>query len=1002
MSIPLPSFTAFTNFLGDKLKHNAFSHCQLLVPSANDNTVLITTDGGCLSAFEIVGVNRYLTSATESHFLSDVDAALSSVLKAPHHIIGINYVRDQERTSLMLNDIFRATQDTIARLGLAANHFIDDQKRDLSKRCAFERTILTVTTKPDTTKRAKLDSDQLEIDGEKVVIAEIPVEQQNTLAESIDIEQTHISYCASLTQALSKEITVRSLTVDEYLLIVKEEEELTSLSQTGWRAKTIGDNIDVTTNNLDSEFVAYPPLAYQLVTSEKTAVKNEPSILYANNRFVATIDREYFPIDPVPFSSFISSIETHVPIRMSYMFETGTENIANMLGSKRSWLMFFLIAKQARQIDSSLETLIKYAEDDSGTLLSGHLSVATWASDLTKVKEYKRDIIQAMTAWGTQTVRTPTDTHKGYHATLPAYSNRPSARRCVQSLESHLCTTPITRPVAPMPTGGICMSSSDGRLFPINPTSSDQSYSLTSITGDMDSGKTVFSAVYNNTFLFGEGNDELPLIAYMDYGSGVHNYIKALRNWLPEHLHYKTELIQFNDVAGNALNLLEPQFGLDVLEGTERAFCAAFLTRVIKGSSVKEVHPKIADVIDTIINELFSTYRKNPKLYERRIGNYVKKEHQLHSEIEELLHSGDLGIDPNRLLSWYYVRDKLFDLGKDFFDHARFAHRQGSPALPELTTLCTQSMTLQSTFEAYTTDGGHSLLDYIVTSINGVIGRFSHIFALPSQIDVSQARIIGIDLKGITSESTDAESVNTRQMFGMLANHLATKNFWRDEETFMSVVPERYRDMYRRIVSVDMRIKKHWFIDEYRQIKSNEFDALIDGGSYIARKYNTCITIASQYIPHIPSGFFSVATNRYMLTLKKDEADILAQKFHLSQSFLSEAMSSLNRSDGFGRNVMYLGTFKSIKGLVVQILRNYITPSYLWNFASGAEDEYIKALTRARFGEKEAFQRLASRFPSGSAIKEIRTRLNNTRFNEKLTQEDVIVEMLQQLEKVRI
>lgn len=1002
MSIPLPSFTAFTNFLGDKLKHNAFSHCQLLVPSANDNKVIITTDGGCLSAFEIVGVNRYLTSATESHFLSDVDEALSSVLKAPHHEIGINYTRDQERTSVMLDGIFRATQDTITRLGLAANHFIDDQKRDLSKHCAFERTIMTVVTKPAVAKRVKLDSEQLTLDGEQIVIDEIPAEQQNTLAESIDIAQTHSSYCSSLTQALSKEITVRALTADEYLLIVKEEEELTSLSQTGWRVKTIGDDIDVTINNLDNDFVAYPPLAYQLVTSDKTTVKNEPTIIYANNRFVATIDREYFPIDPVPFSSFISSIDTQVPIRMSYLFETGTENIVSMLNNKRSWLMFFLIAKQARQIDTSLETLIKYAENESGTLLAGHLSVATWASDLNKVKEYKRDIIQAMTAWGTQTVRTPTDTHKGYHATLPAYFHRPSARRCIQSLESHLCTTPLTRPVAPMPTGGICLSSTDGRLFPINSTSSDQSFSLTSITGDMDSGKTVFSAVYNNTFLFGEGNDELPLIAYMDYGSGVHNYIKSVRNWLPENEHYKTELIQFNDVAGNAFNMLEPQFGLDVLEGTERAFCTAFLTRVIKGTSSKDVHPKIADVIDTIITELFSNYRKNPKLYERRIGNYVKKEHQLHSEIEELMHNGALDIDPNRLLSWYYVRDKLFDLGKEFFDHARFAHRQGSPALPELTAFCAQSITLQSTFESYKTDVGSSLLEYIGTAINGVISRFSHIFSLPSQIDVSQARIIGIDLKGITSESPDAESVNTRQMFGMLANHLATKNFWRDKETFMSVVPERYRSMYERIISVDMKIKKHWFIDEYRQIKSTEFDALIDGGAFIARKYNTCITIASQYVTHIPSQFFNVATNRYLLTLKKEEADILAENFRLSQSFLSEAMSSLNRSDGFGRNIMYLGSFKSIKGLVVQILRNYITPSYLWNFASGAEDEYIKTLTRARFGEKEAFQRLAKRFPTGSAIREIKTRLNNTRFNEKLTQEDVIVEMLEQLEKVRI
>ncbi|MHC5780246.1 hypothetical protein [Aliivibrio fischeri] len=787
--------------------------------------------------------------------------------------------------------------------------------------------------------------------------------------------------------------------------IIKEEEELVALNQTNWRAKGIGDECDFALAENDEDFVTYPPLAWQLITNDKERASGDSSIIESNSNYIATIDREYFPIAPEPFSKLLRSISSHIPLRCAYEFETGTEEIINRLSAKKTWLMFFLFSKASRNIDAAINELTHYAEKDNGTLLGGALSVATWASSLDKTKEYKKEITQALTSWGSTTVKTPDCIFSSYSSTLPAFTRKPSARNCVQALKKHIITSPITRPAAPMETGGICMSSLDGRLFPVDPATPNQNYSLNAITGGMGSGKTVFSAIFNNTFVFGKGNHNLPLIGYMDFGSGVENYISALRNWLPKEQHYKVELIQFLNQVGNAFNILEPQFGLNQLEEQEQAFAAAFLCRVVNGTSNQSVHAKLADVMEAIISELFKTYQESPTIYTERLGVYSGSETQLHTEIQELLNSEQIIIKDTERKSWYLIRDKLYELGEQYFSHARFCHRQGSPCLTELMQLLTSNTTLRSRFLTYKTPAGDSIIEYITISLDTLLSRFSKIFAYPSQIDISQARVIGVNLKGVTGNSSDAETVNTKKLFGMLGKYVAEKNFWREPKSFMPLVPPLYKKMYERLIALDTSMKKHSFGDEYKQYKSEEMDSLLDNSALIARKYGLAITIASQSVLHLPPEMLKLTTNLYILEMTNDDAKYLAKTYSLSESFISEASRIVGISDasGFGRNLLYIGRFKAIKGYVVQVLRNQITPAYLWNFASDAEDEMIKSLAITRYGVRDAYLRLAKLFPSGSALKTIDTRLKNSKFDSKrLTKEDIILELVSQLSEISL
>ncbi|WP_390240777.1 hypothetical protein [Vibrio sp. R78045] len=999
--INIPSLTAISNLLSDGLTHHALGHCQLMTKSMICPNTVITTDGGCITAFEVIGMNRFLTEFTEKNYLNDLAIDLRAVLRPAHHKVGLTYIRDRGRNKETLDDIFHSTLNSIGTLGFEAAHFFEKQKEDLNKNCSYERTIMYVKTEPTVSNRDSVNNPKFL--GENFVLGDAPKLMQNNFIESLNIVQAHNAFCQSVKMAISDSISVDILSADRYLQIIKEEEELISLEQTGWRAKSIGDDCDFTLSDNDDDFVTYPPLAYQLVTNNKKKSDQDSTLVESNSMLFASIDRDTFSIDALPFSKLLARMSPHIPLRCTFEFECGTENIAARLSSRKTWMPFLMFSKQSKNINNALTELINYVEKDSGTLLGGTMAITTWGSTIEQTKAYKKEITQALGAWGSPTVQSATDEFQAYSASLPAFSRTQSARVCVQPIEKHIKTSPLTRPTSPMKSGGLCMSSLDGRLFPIDPTSPEQHYSLNAIVGGMGSGKTVFSAVFNNTFLFGKGNTELPLMSYLDFGSGVCNYLSSVRSWLPDDQQYKIELLNFHNTKGSMINILEPQFGLDQLEDQELSFASAFICRIVNGTSKESVHAKLSAVVDDILRELFKESRSMPKLYTSRIANPVNNERRLQAEINELLESAEIDIPDTKRKTWFLIRDKLFKLGRQYFKHARFCHRQGSPTLEMIPDICNKSTAIKTTYEVYKTNSNDPLVQYIRTSIQTLMNRYPFIFKGASQIDISQARIIGVNLKGVAGTGSDPETVNTKRMFGMLGKYIAEKNFWREPEDFMKLVPDDYKEMYYKILETDFRDKKHSFSDEYKQMKSDEMDAILDNSALIARKYNMCITVSSQSPQHLPPEMLRLCSNLYVLELEQKSADYLAKAYKLSDSFISNAQRLVGSSDSFGRNILYIGRFKKIKGCVVQILRNYITPSYLWNFSSDAVDEVIKSQAKIRFGERDAYLRLGKRFPRGSALDDLNKRLKDSKFEARpLTNEDVILEFIDSLATVEI
>lgn len=998
LGLNLPTVTNILNMLGDTLQENAFSHCNILCPSMLDDSVTVCLDGSVFTVFEVMGTQRYLTDETEIDHIDAVQRATTSTLKIGNHKIGFMFVRDPHRTGSQLKDIFKPTFETIERLGLDSSHFFERQMVDLEANCSFERTLMVVTT----TRSGMLVNERGKpvLDGKEIVVDEIPLLLQDTSRESTDIIQEHQAYIKDIQSRFNRYLGLVKLTSETFLKYLKEEEDLISLSKTNWQSKHSTTPIDLTLNYREDDFVSHPPYAYQIISDDKIAPNRTSSLIQSGDYYIATLDREYFNTqDYATFQELFRSIGKRIPFRAYFELETGTQSIRNMLAARKTFLLLFRVTAYGRSIDKAINNLIREADDNNCTLLKGTMSIATWSTNEELTKKYKRELKQALTSWGSPTFRSPSNLAQSYFSTLPAFAKKLSSRPCIQPDTKHLSTLPITRPATPMRNGTICLSSQDGKLFPISVVCPNQDYIANFILGPMKSGKTVFSSILNNAFILAEGNQDLPLMSYLDFGSGVHNYFSALRSWLPESQLHKIACIKLKDAKGNAYNVFEPQFGLDRLEPFEVEFTIKFLSRLINGDSASPVSGQLGNTLARLIKLFFVYTKKNPLHYENKLGYYTGSELQYHRDINQMLRDGTLTFDATEVRTWYTIRDKLFSLDEErYFDHARFCHRQGAHALPDFLEYVRSDTEARGSMDALTVEpaGKVPLVDYVITAMEGVIARFPYILGEKSQIDVSQAKVVGVDVRSLFQSVGDK---SMKQIFALLARHLASRNFWRDPNDFMTYVPDLYKEHYRLILESEMNIKKHEFIDEYKQFKSPEMDEIVDGINVIARKYNLGQTIAAQMMEHAPKGFLSLATNIYVLAATQDDVDSLKRTYKLSDSLSSEISRRLKQSDGFGRLILYVGQFDTYEGYVVQMLRNQITPSYLWNFSSDENDETIKRLAKMKFGERSAYERLGNAYPSGSCIAEIQRLINSTAYSDKpLTTHDAINTILINLE----
>ncbi|WP_318515622.1 hypothetical protein [Photobacterium leiognathi] len=987
--------TRILDQLSDLFSRNAYSYCQLLTKSEFCPYTLVCNNGDCLTFFEVDGSYRYLTPETEEMYIDDMHNITESMFEGAGFEIEFYFVRDNERTEDYLNQVFAGTINTIDYLKLRSGEVIKKQRDDLKNISVFERSLIIVKTSADrhisssTTKPPLLAMPAAEY---------VPIGIQSPYSEKKDLVETHQSFVQTFEQAIKGFLSLRILTSDIALSTLLEEVTHDLHSNVEFLSNYNGVDVEYLESEL--EHFSAPPLSYQIM-SEHINPTTDKTIVERCGRYYAPLSRDHFPTKRRTFTDFISKINKEVNFRFSYTLILGSEDLKSKLATRKSILSFFYLSPKIRTNADSIEKLINMATNHDVVLAAGALSVTTWSNSLEQTKKFRKKITTLMTDWGNTQVSTGVDINRNYLSAIPAFSNKKSGRFSIQPLLKHLSLLPFNRTCTPMRTGGVCFSSLDGKLFPIENFPSSQNYTLNTVIGNMGGGKTVLLALIQDSFLWTAGNETLPLCGYMDWGSGISNYIKAVKNWLPEHLHYQAVCINIKNQAGYGINYLEPPFGLNTIVNSQEdyRFATRFTCRIINGNE-KSVHSQLLTFVEQLIKEVFSYYNKRHITYSETIAHYVNDERELHNEINQLIANKTICFDIGDQPSWWVLRDKLFALDAErYLDHARFCHRQGSPTLHHLNEILIRSTTLAEKMDGIALANGTPLYNVFRSTLSAVLERFGNIFGVASQIDISRARVVGVNLKEVVTSQTDLDSQTDNKLFGLLGKYLISRQFWRDEEDFLTAVPDLYREMYRQQIALDMSGIKSQIIDEMGKVSSDELCDILNGDADVARKYRLVTTVAGQTMNQFPEKIIDKASNLYLVDGSESDITALQKKYDLSDSFVNEIHKHVGKPvNGKGRALLFIGKYNQYRGMVTQLLNNYISPAYLWNFSSDQIDMDIKDLSAKRFGGEKNLRLLARAYPTGSIKAYVKERLAiAAKRHEVLTERDVMLEIMDQL-----
>ena len=191
-------------------------------------------------------------------------------------------------------------------------------------------------------------------------------------------------------------------------------------------------------------------------------------------------------------------------------------------------ITFFLIASV---------NLLKYLQINTDEALSRLRVIATtWApeGDLPLLRRRSSELVKAIQGWGSTDVSEVCgDPFAGFTATMLATTLSSPAVPTVAPLSAIMSLLPITRPASPWQQGALLFRSPDGKPWPFQPGSNQQTTWIDLVYARPGSGKSVLSNAQNLALCLSAGLLRLPRIAIIDIGPSSSGLISLLKEALP-------------------------------------------------------------------------------------------------------------------------------------------------------------------------------------------------------------------------------------------------------------------------------------------------------------------------------------------------------------------------------------------------------------------------------------------------------------------------------------
>ncbi|MFT3742039.1 MAG: type IV secretion protein IcmB [Gammaproteobacteria bacterium] len=957
----LDAFDVFFAWVSTSFKQTVESYCEL--QTADSTTSLVAHDGSLVSVLKIGGVKELIGEDEFDRIHEGVQQAMRTTMARLGHTIQIHFSYDKAEVEPEITSILEPAVETAKRLVLDLEDLFQERKKHLAKYCSYETVYMVLWTKPNA-----LTGEQLgRANKEKLKsIKENKIPQfrhtQNVMAAIPDLREGHDSFVQSVLSDMNLlGVAADILEVHEALQAVRHSVD-PDFTDRAWRPSLPGDKITIQeTKQIKGEIsdILWPSLARQLLPRD--AENMDLRTTRIGDRIYSSIFIDLFPKDIQTFATlFLRVSQTQTPWRISFLIES--DGLSSMALKKALSSLLSFAAPQNRLINSAMELLryININTDDAVVKL--RVAASTWAplGDIRTLRNRAAVLAKAIEGWGSCNVSEVCgDAFAGCVSSMLGVASHSVAVPSIAPLSDVLYMMPFFRPSSPWDNGALLFRSPDGKLWPYQPGSSQQTTWIDIIYARPGSGKSVLSNAINLALALSPGVQRLPRIAVIDIGPSSSGLISLLREALPLDQHHLVAYHRLRMTPDYSINPFDTQLGARFPTPQERGFLVNFLTLLATPVGSVKTYDGIPDMAGLVVDELYKTLADgaNPHIYV--------------TGVEELIDAilEEIGFIFDAHTTWWEITDALFIAG--FVHEAMLAQRRAMPVMADVTSVC-RSPAVEDLYGKIIAPTGENLISAFSRMISSSIREYP-IIAQSTQFDIGDARIVSLDLDEVAKSGGDAANRQTAVMY-MLARYVLVRHFFLTEDDVSDMLPA-YRAYHEARVTEIREDPKRVVFDEFHRtagveaVRTQVVQDMREG-----RKWKVQVALISQSLDDFDEVMVEFATSIFIMDAGPAQSIQKTTKiFGLSPTAQSALRTRVHGPREGGAT--FLAQFATKLGMNHQLLTLTLGPIELWAFSTTLEDAQIRNKLYRRLNPSEARRVLANLFPSGSAVKMLENRL---------------------------
>lgn len=958
----IDTFDGMLAWLSSSLGQLAENYCEL--ETADNPQTLVARDGSLVSVLKIHGATFLVGPDEFARIHTGFTQSLQTCLSRPGHSIQVFFQHSKETVKEELEKMLAPARQTAQQLNLSLDDLFNERVQELFRYCAAESMYIVVWSRPISLTQAQIEQANKNR-GEAMRAARFPQirNAQNIVQAIPELRDGHDSLVRTLASDFNGLGLLTSvLDIHEACRCIRETVD-PDFTDAKWQPYLPGDAIPIReTKNFagDISDVLYPPLAGQLIPRDGEILDLRTAKL--GDRVYGTVSIDLFPKEINAFGVLFNRVlNAKVPWRISFLVEGGGMNAIGMKSTLATILSF---AHAYNRLIGNAIDLLKYLQvNTDDAIVRLRVTASTWA----KVGEEKElrlrvaELAKAIQGWGyCETSEISGDAYSGMLSTALGLSTQSIAPTSVAPLSDVTYMLPFTRPASPWATGAVLFRSIDGKPWPYQPGSTQQTTWIDLMYARPGSGKSVLSNALNLALCLSGGIQRLPHIAIVDIGPSSSGLVSLLREALPPDKKHLAAYHRMRMRPDMAINPFDTQLGSRFPTPQERAFLVNFLTLLSTPVGQENAYDGITDMAGMVVDELYKALADsgNPRLYTAN----------LQPNVDKLI--AELGVHIDSRTSWWEVTDALFKAG--YTHEAGLSQRFASPLLADAASIC-RSQTVADLYGSIRAPTGEPIIDAFGRMISAAIREYS-ILAQPTAFDLGEARVVSLDLDEVAKTGGEAADRQTAIMY-MLARYILARHYYLTEDVLKDL-PALYQEHHKkRILEIREDPKRIVFDEFHRTSKAKAVRDQVIVDMREGRKWRVQVALISQSLEDFDPVMVEFATSVFIMDAGPKQAIERSVKvFGLSDTARLALETRVHGPRPGGAT--FLAQFATKQGVNTQLITSTIGPIELWAFNTTAEDARIRNALYERMGASEARRFLAKLYPGGSAAKVVEDRMS--------------------------